>query len=54
MSLKLRVLEMILYENKFNKGASSEVADKLSMLFCNIRRKYFELLDKDEAKVHNV
>ena len=58
MSLKLRVLELILNENKYKKGvietSSSSVSEKLSKLLGDIRRQYFELLDKDEAKSHNV
>jgi hypothetical protein len=58
MSLKLRVLELILNENKYKKGvietSHSSVSEKLSKLLGDIRRQYFELLDKDEAKAHNV
>ena len=58
MSLKLRVLELVLNENKYKKGvietSYSSVSEKLSKLLGDIRRQYFELLDKDEAKAHNV
>jgi len=58
MSLKLRVLELILNENKYKKGVietgNCSVSEKLSKLLGDIRRQYFELLDKDEAKAHNV
>ena len=58
MSLKLRVLELILNENKYKKGVvetgGSFVSEKLSKLLGAIRRQYFELLDKDEAKAHDV
>jgi hypothetical protein len=58
MSLKLRVLELILNENKYKKGLietiNSSVSEKLIKLLGEIRRHYFELLDKDEAKAHNV
>ena len=58
MSLKLRVLELILNENKYKKGvietSTSSVSEKLIKLWSDIRRQYFELLDKDESKAHNV
>ena len=58
MSLKLRVLELILNENKYKKGvietSNSSVSEKLIKLWSDIRRQYFELLDKDETKAHNV
>lgn len=58
MSLKLRVLELILNDNKYKKGVietgSCSVSEKLSKLLGEIRKQYFELLEKDEAKAHNV
>jgi hypothetical protein len=58
MSLKLRVLELILNENKYKKGiietSNHSVSEKLIKLLSDIRRQYFELLDKDEAKAHDV
>lgn len=58
-SLQLRVLEMILNENKQKNGligvANCQVTDKLIALQGHVWKKYLELIGKDEAaKAHNL